>query len=172
MNEWYKVVAFSELMSKNSTRKCLQYKGFNTFISHVLFHHTLSHGFTWQYGNYWMNWWRQDLIFSYDLKKNNQISRRKAKTQISLGISLVWYESSIYVQGVTKDQSYIHADNENSDHPELMPWPISVFAWGTGTLLIFLMSLLITFWPLTGWSISLGPRGNETFLCSTQLSMN
>ena len=40
---------------------------------------------------------------------------RPAKTQISLGIRPVWSESSLWLQWVAKDPSFLHADSEDSD---------------------------------------------------------
>ena len=47
---------------------------------------------------------------------------RPAKTQISLGISPVWSESSMCAQRVAKDPSFLHADSENSDQTGAMPY--------------------------------------------------
>ena len=46
---------------------------------------------------------------------------RPAKTQISLGIRLVWSESSLCAQWVAKDPSFLHADSEDSNQTRRMP---------------------------------------------------
>ena len=43
--------------------------------------------------------------------KTNKVSVRPAKTQISLGISPVWSESSLCTQWVAKKPSFLHADS-------------------------------------------------------------
>ena len=43
------------------------------------------------------------------------MSVRPAKIQISRGICPVWSESSLCAQLVAKDQSFLHADSEDSD---------------------------------------------------------
>ena len=53
--------------------------------------------------------------------KTNKMSVRPAKTQISLGISPVWSESSLCAQWVAKDLSFLRADSEDSDQTERMP---------------------------------------------------
>ena len=45
--------------------------------------------------------------------KTNQMTLRPAKTQISLGICLVWSESSLCAQWVAKDPRFLHADTED-----------------------------------------------------------
>ena len=60
--------------------------------------------------------------------KNNKMSVRPAKTQISLGIRTVWSESSLCAQWVAKDPSFLHADSEDSDQTGRMPRLIWVFA--------------------------------------------
>ena len=52
----------------------------------------------------------------------------RAKTQIGLGICLVWTESSLSTQWVAKDPSFLHADNEDSRQTGRMPKLIWVFA--------------------------------------------
>ena len=54
-----------------------------------------------------------------------------AKTQISLGIRPVWYESSLCTKWVAKDPSFVHADSEDSDQTGQMARLIWVFAGGT-----------------------------------------
>ena len=53
-------------------------------------------------------------------KKNNKVSVRPAKTQISLGIRPVWSESSLCAQWVAKDPRFLHADSKDSDLTGLM----------------------------------------------------
>ena len=68
--------------------------------------------------------------------KTNKVSVRPAKTQISLGIRPVWPESSLCVQWVAKDPSFLHADSEDSDQTGRMPRLIWVFAGRTATLFV------------------------------------
>ena len=56
---------------------------------------------------------------------------RPVKTQISLGIRLVWSESSLFTQWVAKDPSFLHADSKDSDQTGQMPRLIWVFAGRT-----------------------------------------
>ena len=51
--------------------------------------------------------------------KTNKMSVRPAKTQISLGIRLVWSESSLCAQWVAKDPGFLHADSEDSAQADL-----------------------------------------------------
>ena len=64
------------------------------------------------------------------------MSVRPAKTQISLGIRLVWSKSSLCAQRVVKDPRYLHADNEDSDQTGRLPRLIWVFAGHTRTWLV------------------------------------
>ena len=59
--------------------------------------------------------------------QTNKMSVRPAKTQISLGIRLVWSKSSPYTQWVAKDPSFLHADSEDSDQTGRMRWTRSHF---------------------------------------------
>ena len=68
--------------------------------------------------------------------KTNKLSVRPAKTQISLGISPVWSESSLCAEWVATDPRFLHADNEDSDQTGRMPRLIWVFAGRTFTLLV------------------------------------
>ena len=68
--------------------------------------------------------------------KTNKMSVRPAKTQISLGIRLVWSESSLCVQWVAKGPSFHHADSEDSDQTGRTVWAHSHFVG-------FVMSRLI-----------------------------
>ena len=63
--------------------------------------------------------------------KTSKVTVRPVKTQISLGIRLVWAESSLCTQWVANDPSFLHADSEDSDQTGRMPRLIWVF---TGTL--------------------------------------
>ena len=49
------------------------------------------------------------------MTKPTKWHERPAKTQISLGISPVWSESSLYTQWVVKDPSFLHLDSKDSD---------------------------------------------------------
>ena len=44
-----------------------------------------------------------------------------AKTQISLGIRLVWSESSLCAEWVAKDPRFLHADSEDSAQTRWVP---------------------------------------------------
>ena len=68
--------------------------------------------------------------------KNNKMSVRPAKTQISLGIHPVWSESSLCAQWVAKDPSFLQVDSEDSDQTGQMPRLIWVFAGRTLILLV------------------------------------
>ena len=68
--------------------------------------------------------------------QNQQNDCAPSETQISLGIRLVWSESSLSAQWVAKDPSCLHADSEDSDQTGLMPRLIWVFAGRTATLLV------------------------------------
>ena len=61
---------------------------------------------------------------------------RPAKTQISLGIRPVWSESLLCAQWVAKDQSFLHADSEDSDQTGRIPRLIWVLAGRTAILLV------------------------------------
>ena len=75
--------------------------------------------------------------------KTNKVTVRPAKTQISLGICQVWSESSLCVQWVAKDPSFLHADSEDSDQTGRMPsWSYSLIVqW---VAMGFIMSPLIS----------------------------
>ena len=68
--------------------------------------------------------------------KTNKMTMRPAKTQISLGITPVWSESSLCTQWVAKDPNFLHADSKDSDQTGRMPRLIWVFAERTVTLLV------------------------------------
>ena len=71
--------------------------------------------------------------------KTNKMSVCPAKTQISLGYHLVWSESSLCVQWVGKDPSFLHKDREDSDQTGWMPRLIWVFAGRTCHFVGFVM---------------------------------
>ena len=66
------------------------------------------------------------------------MSVRPAKTQISLGIHPVWSESSLGVQWVAKDPSFLHADTEDSDQTGRMPRLICL-RWAHSQFVGFIM---------------------------------
>ena len=68
---------------------------------------------------------------------------RPAKTQISLGIHLVWSESSLCAQWVAKDPSFLHADSEDSEQTGQMPRLIWLSAGRTGCFVGFVMRRLM-----------------------------
>ena len=74
--------------------------------------------------------------------KTNKVAVRPSKTQISLGIRPVCLESSLCVQWVAKDSSFLHADSEHSDQTGRMPRLIWVFA-GRSYSVGFVMKRLI-----------------------------
>ena len=85
-----------------------------------------------------------------------------AKTAISLGIRLVWSESSLCAQWVAKDPKFLHADSEDSDQTGRMPRLIQVFAGHTLILLVLSCcgsntSIIINYPPsLFHWWIRIG----------------
>ena len=72
-------------------------------------------------------------------RQNQQNDVRPAKTQISLGIHLVWLESSLCAQWVAKYPRCRHADSEDSDHTEQMLRLYGVFAGRIGHFVSFVM---------------------------------
>ena len=82
--------------------------------------------------------WERHTFHWYEPRhdKINKISVRPAKTQISLGIRLVWSEYLLCAQCVAKDPSFLHADSEGSDQTGRMPRLVSVFAGRTLILLV------------------------------------
>ena len=74
--------------------------------------------------------------------KTNKMTVHPAKAQISLGICPVWLESSLSVQWVAKDWSFLHADSEDSDQTGQMPRLIRVFAGCTCHFVGFVMRRL------------------------------
>ena len=76
--------------------------------------------------------------------KTNNMTVRPAKTQISLGIRPVWSESSLCAQLVAQDQSFLHADSEDSDRTwRMLIW---VFAGRTCHFVGFVMLRLMWFY--------------------------
>ena len=71
------------------------------------------------------------------------MSVRPAKPHISLSIRPVWSESSLCVQWVAKDPSFLHADSEDPDQTGRMPRLIWVFAGRTCHFVGFVMRRLI-----------------------------
>ena len=67
---------------------------------------------------------------------------RPVKTQISLGIRLVWSESSLCYLWVAKDTSFLHAYSEDSDKTGRIPRLIWVFAGRTCHFVGFVMRWL------------------------------
>ena len=81
--------------------------------------------------------------------KTNKMTVCPAKTKISLGIRLVWSESSLCIQWVAKDPSFLHVDSEDSDQTGRMPRLIWVFAGRTCHFVGYVMLRLIWFiWTL------------------------
>ena len=74
--------------------------------------------------------------------KTNKMTVRPANTQISLGIHLVWSQSSLCAQWVAKDLSFLHADSEDSDQTGRVPRLIWVFAGRTCYYVGFVMRRL------------------------------
>ena len=70
---------------------------------------------------------------------------RPAKTQISLGIHPVWSESSLSAWRKLGSLVTHWAHSEDSAQTGRMPRLISVFAWRTGHLVVFVMRRLILF---------------------------
>ena len=68
--------------------------------------------------------------------KTNKMTVCPGKTQISLGISPAWSESSLCAQWVAKDPTFLHADSKDSDQTGRMPRLIWVFAGHTLILLV------------------------------------
>ena len=75
-------------------------------------------------------------------EKTNKMTVRPAKTQISLGICLVWSESLLCTQWVAKDPSFLHADREDSDQTGRMSRLIWVFHGRTCHFVGFVMRRL------------------------------
>ena len=73
---------------------------------------------------------------NFKINKTNKISVCPSKTQISLGIHPVWSESSLCIQWIAKDPSFLHADCKDSDQTGRMPRLIWVFAGRTLSSLV------------------------------------
>ena len=58
---------------------------------------------------------------SRDMTKPTKWHVRPVKTQISLGIRLVWSQFSLCAEWAAKDSSFLHADSEDSDQTGRMP---------------------------------------------------
>ena len=86
---------------------------------------------------------------------------RPAKTRISLGIRPIWSESSLGAHWVAKDQSFLHADSEDSDQAGRMPRLIWVFAGRTVILLLF---------PWGGSNATAGRKPAQFDILSSHLS--
>ena len=85
------------------------------------------------------------------------------RTQISLGISPDWSESSQCAQWVAEDPMFLHADSEDFDQTERMPRLIWVF--GGRTLILFVLSYRGSYLVSCGhecsaivWSLKMWPR--------------
>ena len=76
------------------------------------------------------------LLFEPQHDKTNKVSVRPAKNQISLGIRIVWPESSMCAHWVAKDPTFLQADSEDSDQTGRMPRLVWVFAGRTLILLV------------------------------------
>ena len=61
----------------------------------------------------------------------HDITNKMTVPQISLGIHQVWSEFSLYAKREAKDQSFLHADSEDSDQTGWMPRLTWVFAGRT-----------------------------------------
>ena len=72
------------------------------------------------------------LNVSHLMTKPTKWPLRPAKTQISLGIRLVWSNSSQCAQWVAEDPMFLHADSEDSDQTGRMSRLICVFAERNG----------------------------------------
>ena len=82
-------------------------------------------------------------IFEPPYNKTNKMTLHSVKTQISLGICLVWSESSLCTQWVAKGPSFHHADSKDSDQTGRMSMLIWVFAGRTCHFVGFVMRWLI-----------------------------
>ena len=82
-------------------------------------------------------------IFEPPYIKTSKMTLHPAKTQISLGIGLVWSESSLCTQWVAKGPSFHHADSKDSDQTGQMHMLIWVFAGRTCHFVGFVMRWLI-----------------------------
>ena len=68
--------------------------------------------------------------------KTNKMIVRPVKTQISLGIRLVWSDTSLRAQWVAKDPSFLHADSEDSAQPGRM----LIWVFAGCTLIVLVLS--------------------------------
>ena len=83
------------------------------------------------------------LNVSHLMTKPTKWPLRPAKTQISLGIRLVWSKSSQCAQWVAEDPMFLHADSEDSDQTGRMSRLICVFAERNGHFVGFVMRRLM-----------------------------
>ena len=90
-------------------------------------------------------WLQRNTNNELEYNTTNKMTVRPAKTQISLGIRPVWSEPSPCTQWVVKDQSFLHADSEDSDQNGQMPRLIWVFPGRTCHFVGFVMRQLK--WP-------------------------
>ena len=102
----------------------------------------------------WLNYldvllhWQHDKIhlqryLSHCTTKPTKWPVHPAKTQISLGIHPVWLETSLCNLWTAKNQTFLHADREDSDQTGRMPRLIWVFAGRIGQFAGFVVLLLI-----------------------------
>ena len=98
------------------------------YRAHLCVHHFLKGGYCARVSE--VNW------FEPRHDKTNKVTVRPAKTQISMGIRLVWSVSSLCALWVAKDPSFLHADSEDSDQTGRMPRMIWIFAGRTLILLV------------------------------------
>ena len=75
--------------------------------------------------------------------KINKMICAPTKTQISLGICLVWSESSPCALRIAKGPMFLHADSEDSDQTGRMPRLIWTIDGRTGHFVDFVMLRLI-----------------------------
>ena len=92
---------------------------------------------------------------------------RPVKTQISLGICLVWSKSSLCAQWVAKDPRFLHADSEDSDQTGRMPRLIWVIAARTLILLVLSWGGSFYFIPQTTTSLLDKIFRTKFFICIT-----
>ena len=89
-------------------------------------------------------------IFELRYDKINKMAVRPAKTQISLGIRPVWSESSLCVQWVAKNPSFLHADSEDwSDWMDAQ----ADLSLHCALLILLVLSCCSSFW-LRMWPVS------------------
>ena len=99
------------------------------------------------------------LRFEPPHDKTNKMTVHPAKTQISLGIRLVWSESSLCSQWVVKGPMFLHVESEYSVQTGRMPRLIWVFAGRTCHFVGFVMRRLIS--DRQVWANSVDPDETE-----------